>query len=553
MGDQGIRIGTDGYFMRGGGRLVPIGANYWAGSCGGRMWREWPAEEIQRDLDLLAHHGFNTIRFFLRWQDFEPMPGKYDEQVFGRLSQLLEWCGERGVSAQPVLFVPFAGGAAAGPAWRQGRNYFTDDFMRQRAVEFAFKSARIVARYESQVLGIDVGHQLCRLPDCQSAVPAMVKSWAHDVIAAIRGGFPKALIVTGNGTEQITRDTGWRLGELAGADYYAMHGSTLPAMHPVAFDGLTDPFGHSLLPLYLEMARSFGPVMLQDLAIEPAGGAKQQDEYLRAVLSACWNAGANGFLWTSLRDIQTDWPGDSTQCATGTLGLLDEAGNIKKGLEFFREFSQSLAEANRPRVSGQYVGLYFPSNYYPRDNPKNADNDPNEVMRSLATANHHLRHAGHEVHIVRGDRPINPRTKTIFVTGSNLSNEEAEAMIAWVEAGGKLIWHGPDPMNWGPVYQRLLGAFPVDYRRGGDAVIAWGGGEWKIGQFPRNIRAEVTLSGANVLAIDDSEWPAVLRHSLGKGTVTYAMAMIEQAIARGNLPRADRDRCTQWYQAMLQV
>ena len=66
MGDQSIRLGTDGYFVRGGERFVPIGANYWAGSCGGRMWGEWPAEEIQRDLDWLVHHGFNSIRFFLR-------------------------------------------------------------------------------------------------------------------------------------------------------------------------------------------------------------------------------------------------------------------------------------------------------------------------------------------------------------------------------------------------------------------------------------------------------------------------------------------------------
>ena len=551
MASQGLKIGPDGYFSRGGARFVPVGANYWPGSCGVEMWQRWPADEIRRDLDLLIRHGFNAIRFFLRWQDFEPSPGLYDDGSFLRFAELLKWCGERDLFSQPTFFTPFSGSALNGPEWRQGRNYFTDDFIIQRAVDFAFAAARVAAPYGAKLLAIDIGHQLCRLPDSQTAAPLSIKTWLHNVTAAVRGAFPGVLLVVGNGPEQLSQDTGWRLGEPAGTDFYAMHGSTLPSAHPVEFDGLTDPLGHSLIPLNIEMTRSFGPVMLQDLAVHPAFGHKQRDDWLRAVLPSCWNAGANGFLWHLLRDVPAECAGHTSYGSISPAGLLDAEENIKRGLEYFQEFAHAVPDLPRPRVSSHYIGLYIPRHYYPRDNPSAAGNDPGSVLRALSTANYHLRDAGHEVHIVRGDRPINPRTKTIFITGASLTLDEVMPLTAWVQAGGKLIWHGPDVLNWGEAYQKLLGALPIDFRLARDAVIAFGGGEWKIGHYPMNIRAELQLMGATVLAIDDGGLPAVLRNKLGKGTVTYAIANIEGAIAGGGMPRVDRDRCTKWYQAML--
>ena len=75
---QGLTLNTDGYFSLDGKRFVPVGVNYWPGSCGVEMWRRWPEAEIQHDLEVLRSLGLNSIRFFLRWQDFEPDPGEYE-------------------------------------------------------------------------------------------------------------------------------------------------------------------------------------------------------------------------------------------------------------------------------------------------------------------------------------------------------------------------------------------------------------------------------------------------------------------------------------------
>lgn len=98
-------LAPEGDFRKNGERYIPVGVNYWQTSCGVEMWQQWPADEIRRDLDLLAEMGLDCIRFFLRWQDFEPVAGGYDQKQFERLRQFVGWCAERGIAAHPSLFV----------------------------------------------------------------------------------------------------------------------------------------------------------------------------------------------------------------------------------------------------------------------------------------------------------------------------------------------------------------------------------------------------------------------------------------------------------------
>ena len=59
----GLWIDERGYFRHDRGRLIPVGVNYWPGSCGVEMWTRWPADEMRRDLDLVRTLGLNSVRF----------------------------------------------------------------------------------------------------------------------------------------------------------------------------------------------------------------------------------------------------------------------------------------------------------------------------------------------------------------------------------------------------------------------------------------------------------------------------------------------------------
>lgn len=543
MNSPGLTLAPDGYFYRESERFVPIGANYWPASCGVHMWQAWPIDEIQGDLNLLASLGLNCIRFFLRWEDFEPAAGEYDSAMFERLNDLLIWCAERGIYAQPTLFAPHASGP--GPAWKDRQNFFTDHAMRQRAVDFAFTTARVLAPHHGCLAGVDVGHNLSRLPDSRAAGIDSINAWCRDVTSAINSGYRESLVVCGNGIDQVAGATGWRMGDLPGCDFLAMHGSTFPRDHPVASDGLTDPLAHTLLPLYTELARSFGPVMVQDMGIAPNAGIRQQDIYLRAVLPLCWNAGANGFLWGAFRNAAGRSPIDQG------VGLIDDLGMVKPGLHYFVDFAHALPETLRPRISPGYIGLYLPRNFYACREAVAGESDPQGVCRSLCVANYFLRSLGHETRIVRGDRPISPRTRTIVIGAPTLDEEEIRALCVWVEAGGKLIWHGPDPLHWGEAYEELLGAQAVDFRAPRDALLKWAGQEWRLSAFPRDIRLEIDAGRATVHAVDEEGMPLVLRHGIGRGHVTFALAQVEESISRNARGRSERDRWRKWYHAML--
>lgn len=550
-----FQLNSAGYFLREDEIVMPVGVNYWPTSCGVELWQQWPADEIQHDLDVVKSLGLNTVRFFLRWQDFAPQAGQYDPRMFERLAQMLQWHRERGLLAHPSLFVGWMSGGIFWPAWKGNRNLFADADVRQRAFDFAREAAQVIAQFSDCVLAIDQGNELCCLPESAAAAPANVISWCAGINAAIRDAFPNALIVSGNEQAQVLNDAGWRFGQQPGTDFYSMHAYPVPAWHSVAFDGMTDPLCQSLLPLYTRIARAHGPTMVQEFGTIVTFGARQQDAYLRAILPACRDAGANGFLWWCLRDIA--WRGHPymKNAFEGTLGLIDAQDRIKPGLEYFVEFAQSLLRDGPParHDDRDAIGLYLPRHYYPRDNPSNPGNDPREFSRHLVIANHLLQSNGAKVRVVRGDQPLPADVKTLVISSVFVDGDEAAALLAWVRAGGRLIWHAPDPINWGNDYIALLGALPLDYRAPREINVAFAGKQWQLAHHPRNVRMEVQPTTAQVIAQSDDGLPCVLANEVGAGHVVYALPAVEKGIAEVAGDRAARDAWATWFAAMCAV
>jgi hypothetical protein len=515
------------------------------------MWQCWPEAEMQHDLDVVRVLGFNCVRFFLRWQDFEPWPGRYEPLMFARLAQFLRWCAERDLLAHPSLFVGWMSGGTFWPRWREERNVFADPFMVERAAAFAARAAEVIALYHEHVLAVDQGNELCCLSDNHTAPPLAVYHWCDRVNQAVRSVYPQALIISGNEQNQLTADTGWRFGAQPGTDLYSMHGYPVPNWHSLPFDGMTDPLCQSLLPFYTRVARAFGPVLVQEFGTIVTFGAAQQESYLRAVLPGCWEAGANGFLWWCLRDISAPVHPYLKNSFEGTLGLVDAQDRVKPGLEFFLEFARTLPTRPAPVTPEDAIGLYWPKHYYPRDNALNPGNLPRQLSRWLVMANHLLRTLGHAVTIVRGDQPLDPALRTLLVPGAFLGGDEAEALAPWVEGGGRLLWHGPDPMNMGQATIHLLGAKPVNYRAARPAEVCAFGEGWALSHYPRQTCTEMAPDGAVVIATDGRGLPLLLRHRCGAGVVVWAIPQVEEeAAALADLP-PERDRWVRWYAGLL--
>lgn len=544
-------LDAEGYFTRAGRRLFPYGVNYWPGSCGVEMWRTWPVEEIRNDLRTMQTLGMNCVRFFVRWQDFEPASGKYRALSFRRLAQFLGWCREFGLVTQPSLFVGWMSGGIFWPEWKAEKNLFADPELRRRSMRFAEKVAQVCARHEDVVLAVDLGNEICCLPDCMAARPVEVESWCAGVTAAVRRAFPTTLIIAGNEQAQVTADTGWRFGRQPGSDLYSMHTYPMSPWHSLAFDGMTDPLGQSLFPFYLKCARAFGPVMMQEFGTIFTTGTCC-DTYLRAMLPAAWEAGANGFLWWSLRDFTARGHPYNKNAFEGPLGVAGEDDLLKPVLRYFGEFAASLPQRAVPPVDQGEIALYWPANYYHRDEPLNPGNEPRTLSRRMAIAHFTLTQLGHRVGIVRGDLPLkNCRARTIVIAGAQLTAVEVEALAHWVKAGGQLIWHGVDVTTWGTAMNSLLGADAADIRAPRARGVRAFGALWHFAEFPRDVMVDVVVRQASVLASDDRGRAIVLRNRCGRGVVVACVAQPDDQFAAESAELVERPRWLRWYRGML--
>ncbi|MBC8039087.1 MAG: cellulase family glycosylhydrolase [Opitutaceae bacterium] len=531
-----MKLNSLGYYVQEDGRLFfPVGANYWPSSCGVEMWIAWPEVEIAADLDLVVALGLNSIRFFTRWQDFEPVAGDYSETAFARLDRFLELCAARGLRAQPSFFVGWMSGGLFWPDWKGGRNLFADDEIVERSVAYARTLARRLRAHTTTLLGIDLGNELDALAESRSAAPASVRRWCERVTSVIREELTGVLIHSGCDKGQVTADAGWRLGAGAqpGIDVITMHGYPVPGWHPVPSGGLRDPLMQSLLPYYVACARAFGPVLLQEFGTIVPGESPHCDAYLRAVLPACLRAGANGFLWWCLRDIRADETHPyAKNDFESLLGLVDSNGEVKPGLRYYVEFARELCALTEPPAAHHpEIALYWPSHYYERDVPENPGNVARESAARMSLANHLLGHAA-GVAIVRGGNAVPEGVTTLVIAGSCLTPNETNALRLWVERGGRLLWHGPNAYNWGAAMSALAGADVVDYHAPSTITVDFAGRAHRLEATMRGVRLEVAPRGACVIARDEDGRPAILRHVLGRGVMVAVLADIEGGLLK---------------------
>ncbi len=545
----GLTLDAAGYFVRNGRRIVPVGVNYWPGSCGVEMWQAWPEDEICRDLDIVRDLGLNCVRFFLRWQEFEPEEGRYDAASFERLDRLMGFFRERDLLAQPSLIVGGMSGGRFWPAWKRGRNVFTDPVMIERAAALGGRAAAVLAPYHPWLAGIDYGNEL---DGVEPAEPSQIRHWCQTLAGAIRRAYPQALLISGVSGGPVAHDSSWRYTDDLGTDFHSYHCYPVPHWTGLRFDGITGRYAQALMPHGVSSIRAHGPVMVQEFGTLITGAAAPQDAYLRAVLPAAWNAGANGFLWWCLRDIRSRAYNYVRTAMEGTLGLVDDAGRVKPGLEAFIEFARDVQHLPAPERRHP-VALYWPKHFYSRENPCSVGNDASSVHNRKLSAFHALALGGTDCGHVVGGQPIPAHVRTIVIAGCHLDADEAVALTAWVEAGGRLLWHAPFWHEWGPDQSRLLGARPADFGLQRDCQVTAFGTNWPFRSWhtPEECRLELNPCGAVAVGCDDQGFPMLWRHDLGAGHVLFCLASVEEAILNSLTDPPARDRWAGWYTGAL--
>ena len=205
------------------------------------MWRRFDPGEIRDDFARIAELGLDAVRFFLRWDDFQPRSDTIDPAMLARLEALVDIAAEAGLRTMPTLFCGHMSGVNWLPAWTldsatpHGRfrtiagdresPYGIGDFYTGALLDAQLRFARSAGerlRAHPAVIAWDLGNEFSNLRE--PATEHDAADWSRRLTAALQesSGIP---VTAGTHGEDLTRNRNLRLSSLCAPFAFAtMHG-----------------------------------------------------------------------------------------------------------------------------------------------------------------------------------------------------------------------------------------------------------------------------------------------------------------------------------------
>lgn len=205
------------------------------------MWQRYDAGEIREDFARIAGLGLDSVRFFLRWDDFQPAPESMDPLMLERLEEVVGIAADANLRVMPTLFSGHMSGVNWLPAWtldrstpagrfrtitRDGESPLgIGDFYAGPLLDAQLLFARSVGerlREHPAIVAWDLGNEFSNLREPTSEAAAA--DWSRRLSAALRetSGLP---VTAGTHGEDLTRDRNMRFASLCAPFAFAtMHG-----------------------------------------------------------------------------------------------------------------------------------------------------------------------------------------------------------------------------------------------------------------------------------------------------------------------------------------
>ncbi|MDR0932252.1 MAG: cellulase family glycosylhydrolase [Victivallales bacterium] len=354
------------------------GCNYWASHAGTYMWRNWNAEIVENDLQILSRYHLHILRIFPLWSDFQPLtmhygyagaktemrfkeeplpdtePGRagLDETMLKRFGEFLDIAERNNFKLIVGLVTGWMSGRLYAPEAFANLNVITD----AAVVKWQVKMVRYIVkhfRHHPAIIAWDLGNECNCLAPVASSEEAY--SWSAQIANAIHAEDQTRPVVSGmhslacysdSGNPWLIEDQGETTDILCTHPYPAFNplanmervNTFKNAFHAVAETRLYENIGRK--PAFIEEAGTLGPCMTSD-AISGA--------YLNNML---WNAYAHdchGLLWwcaneqTELPQTPYDWVALERE-----LGLLNSQQQPKPVLSAMKRFAEIIAPLELP-------------------------------------------------------------------------------------------------------------------------------------------------------------------------------------------------------------
>lgn len=353
------------------------------------MWVEYDEDTVAEELDTLAAHSLDTTRSFFFWPDFMPEPGRIDDAKVEAYLRFLDQHAERGLGTIPTFLVGHMSGENWDPAWRGGRDLYTDVWLVARQSWFIREMVRRVGGHEA-VVGWLVSNEMpiYGRPDTRGGPEdrEAVAAWAELMVSAVRAGGGTQPVSLGDGAwgiEVTGSDNGFHVRDIAplvdflGPHVYRMEDDQARQFLTAAF--ICHLLGFAGLPVVLE---EFG---VTSAYVSDAHAA----HYYRQVLHSSLLAGARGWLAWNNTDYGHIAGQDPYRHHAFELyfGLTDSDGRPKPALRELAEFSRLLRAVDVARLRRPPAdAALLVSTYLEQRHPLTPAADGPFVFRSLRQA-----------------------------------------------------------------------------------------------------------------------------------------------------------------------
>lgn len=248
-----------------------LGVNYWPARTAMGWWTAFDPAEVGADFGRIAGCGFDSVRIFLTWEDFQPTPSRVDPTMVDHLLSTLDQAHSAGLSVMPTLFTGHMSGVNWIPSWALDEEAGGDRF---RIVSGGRVAASRIANWYSDasivraqaLLAREVASALAGHPalwawdlgneNSNCAVPpdkAQARDWLLRVTDAIRVADPDALVTLGLHMEDLEQDRNLGPSEAADVcDFLQMHG------YPGYAAWAEGPTDERVLPFLARLTRWLG-------------------------------------------------------------------------------------------------------------------------------------------------------------------------------------------------------------------------------------------------------------------------------------------------------
>jgi endo-1,4-beta-mannosidase len=253
-----------------------LGLNYWPASSAMYWWRRFAADEVCRDFARIREAGFDTVRIFLLWEDFQPAPDEVSHRALDHLVSAANAARRSELALLPTLFTGHMSGVNWIPEWAleagsasaeappprfrvisggrvvraKLKNWYVDDLVLDAQARLAHEVAAALKDHAS-VWAWDLGNENsnCVVPPSRHAAV----SWLERVASAIRSVDALRPITIGLHMEDLEEDR--RLGPKEAAcvcDFLSMHG------YPIYAEWAHSPTDEMVLPFLGLLTRWLG-------------------------------------------------------------------------------------------------------------------------------------------------------------------------------------------------------------------------------------------------------------------------------------------------------